>query len=214
MGELALRHTYSNILSDRRALGLTFAALCLALPSRAVAQRRNCAQARAVLLNETSTRTESYVEMATMVNCGDAAPGTIVKMLRQFAPRSAGDTLARQGAWALLDTRLVDSIGVLALDVNQTTERRLFFLRLLTRSAALNAAVDDRGIHNPETPSVLLAAGDAGGVLGTSPPTAESRKRARATIQTMGLRDPDPTLRKLAGLVYEELKYYMPYDHQ
>src|SRR5215218_7205085 len=56
MGELALRHTYSKILSDRRALGLTFAALCLALPSRAVAQRRNCDQARAVLLNDTSTR--------------------------------------------------------------------------------------------------------------------------------------------------------------
>jgi len=151
--------------------------------------------------------------MATMVNCGDAAPGTIVKMLRQFAPRSAGDTLARQGAWALLDTRLVDSIGVLALDVNQTTERRLFFLRLLTRSAALNAAVNESQM-NSDAPSVLTSVIHPGGVLGTRPPTAESRNRARATIQTMGLRDPDPTLRKLAGLVYEELKYYMPYDHQ
>jgi len=209
MGELTLRHTHLKILGDRRALGLTFAALCLALPSRAVAQRRNCDQARAVLLNETSTRTESYVEMATMVNCGDAAPGTIVKMLRQFAPRSAGDTLARQGAWALLDTRLVDSIRVLALDVNQTTERRLFLLRLLTRSAALNAAVNESQM-NSDAPSVLTAVLHPGGVLGTSPPTAESRNRARATIQTMGLRDPDPTLRKLAGLVYEELKDYMP----
>src|SRR5215218_6633376 len=209
MGELALRHTHLKILSDRRALGLTCAVLCLALPSGAVAQRRNCDQARAVLLNETSTRTESYVEMATMVNCGDAAPGTIVKMLRQFAPRSAGDTLARQGAWALLDTRLVDSIGVLALDVNETIERRLFFLRLLTRSAALNAAVNESQM-NSDAPSVLTSVIHPGGVLGTRPPTAESRNRARATIQTMGLRDPDPTLRKLAGLVYEELKDYMP----
>ena len=120
-------------------------------------------------------------------------------MLRQVTSRSAADTVALHGAWALLDTRLTDSIRVLALEVNQPTERRLFFLRLLTRYAAPNAAVDDRGV-NAEAPSVLLAAHDPGGVVGTNPPTADSRNYARATILTMGSSRSGPNTSKAGRL--------------
>jgi hypothetical protein len=144
-----------------------------------------------------------------MVNCGDAAPGGIVELLRQGTPHSENDTLALQGAWALLDNQLMDSIRVLAVDVKQPTERRLFFLRLLTRYTAPNAAVDESQMDS-DAPSVLTSVIHPGGVVGTNPLTPDGRIRARATIQTMGFHDPDPRLRKLAGLVYEELKYHLP----
>ena len=193
----------------RLALGLTLAVLCLAHPSRTLAQGMSCSTAQTTLLKKNSTRSELEMAMARMVNCGDLAPGGIVKMLRQVNPRSIADTVARQGAWALLDNRLMDSVRVLAVSANQATERRLFFLRLLTRYAALNAGVNDKAANLADAPSVLFAVHHPGGVVGTNPLTTDGRNRARATIRTMGLQDTDATLRKLAGLVYEELRYYM-----
>ena len=132
-----MRHVLLGIVSFRRALGLTFAALCLAPPSRAVAQGMSCEQAQTILLKKHSTRADLFGAMSRMVNCGDGAPVGIMKMFRQVTPRAVADTVARQGAWALLDNRLMES------------------------------------------------------------------------VRSMGLHDPDATLRKLAGLVQEELKYYM-----
>jgi hypothetical protein len=204
-----MRHALSRVASVRRTFCLTFASLTLALPSRGVAQGMSCDRARTILLSKTSTRTDKYGAMSRMVNCGDAAPGGIVELLRQGTPHSENDTLALQGAWALLDNQLMDSIRVLAVDVKQPTERRLFFLRLLTRYTAPNAAVDESQMDS-DAPSVLTSVIHPGGVVGTNPLTPDGRIRARATIQTMGFHDPDPRLRKLAGLVYEEPKYHLP----
>jgi hypothetical protein len=152
-----------------------------------------------------------YEAIAKVVNtCGDAAPGWVARLLRQATPLSTKDTVARTAAWSLLDRRLTDSVRVLALDQTQTTERRRYFLRLLARYVSPIAAVDDRHINDDPSPSVILAAQDADGVLGTWPPNAESRNRARGTIHQMGETDPDATLRKLAALVYDELQYYLP----
>jgi hypothetical protein len=106
--------------------------------------------------------------MAKVVHaCGDAAPGWIARMLREATPLSTRDTVARSGAWALLDRRLIDSVRVLAIDHAQTTERRRYFLRLLARYVSPTAAVDDRHINDGLSPSVILAAQDADGVVGT-----------------------------------------------
>ena len=82
---MTMRHALSRVVRVRRALGLTFAALCLAHSSRAVAQGMSCSTAQTILMKKNSTRTELYGAMSRMVRCGDLAPGGIVKMLRQVA---------------------------------------------------------------------------------------------------------------------------------
>jgi hypothetical protein len=208
MGEITTRQEFLEVASRRLARWLIMAAWCVSLPSQVGAQGMSCSTAQTILLKKSSARTELYGAMSRMVNCGDAAPGGIVKMLRQVTLRSTADTVARQGARALLDNRMMDSIRMLAVDVDQPTERRTFFLRLLTRYAAPNAGIDESQM-NSDAPTVLTTVIHPGGVVGTSPMTADGKSRARATIQSMGSHDPDATLRKLAGLVHAELKYYV-----
>ena len=203
-----MRHAFSSVASARGVLALTILS-CFAFPSRGVAQRMSCSRAQTTLLNKNSTRDELQLAMAKMVNCGDAAPAGSVKMLRQVTSRSTADTIAITGAWALLDRRLVDSIGVLALDASQPRERRLVFLRLLTRYVAPSAGIDTSEV-NYQVPSVLTSMQDSEGVIGTNPITFDGRNVARARIQSMSIHDADTTLRKLAALVYQELQADYP----
>jgi len=207
--ELTMRRRYLPLARLQQALAFALAAVFLVYPSRIEAQITSCNQAQAILLNPSSLRDDLYMAMAKAVRCPGDGPRIIATVLRQATPLSTLDTIARQGAYALLDRRLTDSVRVLATDPTQTTERRTLFLRLLTRYAAANAAVDASQINSQPTPSVLLAVQDAGGVLGTYPPDATSRNNARATIHHMSLNDSDATLRKLAGLVYVQLQDYM-----
>ena len=129
-------------------------------------------------------------------------------MLRQATPLSTKDTIARIGAWALLDRRLTDSLRVLATDQTQTTERRRFFLSLLVRYAAPNAVIDE-GSLDSGAPAVLSTMLDPGGVHGTWPPNTQSHGVVLYTIQQMASNDPDARLRKLAAQVYTELPNYV-----
>ena len=193
-----------------RSLGLAPLALFLVHSSSASAQAWTCEHARDILVNtDSSSRSDMFEALAKVVHtCGHSAPGWVARMLRQASPLSTTDSVARLGAWSLLDRRLIDSVRVLALDQTQTTERRRFFLNLLARYAAVDVVVDG-GTMDSDAPAVLSTVVDPGGLLGTWPPNTESRNRARATIRQMSESDPDATLRRLAGYVYVELPDYM-----
>jgi hypothetical protein len=209
--QVTMRRISLSFARRQASFALTFATLFLLQPSTARAQSMTCNQAKAILLNSSSLRSDLYQAMAKALRgCPNDGPQIVANALRQAPALSTRDTVARQGAWALLDRRLVDSLHYIALDPAQTTERRRFFLRLLTRYVAPNATVDDRQISSEDSPSVLQAVSDAGGVVGTSPITAESKNTARYTIQYKRDHDADPTLRKLAGLIDQQLQYYGP----
>jgi hypothetical protein len=161
-----MRSAFLKVARFRRTLAHAFVPVCLAYASPALGQSLTCEQARDILLASSSTRDDRYHAIAKAVNaCGNGGPIMIARALRAAAPLSTADTVARTGAYALLDRRLADSVRVLARDQSQTTERRRYFLRLLTRYVAANASIDERFV-DADAPSVLVPVSDGGGVVG------------------------------------------------
>jgi hypothetical protein len=190
-----------------RALGIVCTSLLVPTAALQAQESPPCGEAQATLLSDGATRQQVVSAMAKIVHCGDIAPGTIVAALRRATPNTTRDTIAHAGAWSLFDRRLLDSVRVLALDYSQPTARRIAHLQLLTRYAVPSVAVDTSSIHH-DHPSVLVSMTDGGGWQGTRPLGLEDRKWARASIQAMAHRDPDARLRKLAGLVAEQLGFH------
>jgi hypothetical protein len=169
------------------------------------AQKFSCPQAASLLLSDSGGRMDLFSATNITLRCPDGAAEVITKLLRQAELNTVRDTLARAAAYNLRNAGMADSLIALAKDSTQSTEKRRFYLGMLTVFADCRVGIDDSPGFESRW-SVLGGSGghacDAGYRQPLSPAT---RARAHEGIAWMGAHDPDARLRELSRRAAQEL---------